>query len=188
MHGTDGTLENARFSALFVVSEEEVYHTSFDLLSLRDKIEDRVSCDVDAILKWLPSFFEAREGPKLVLTGHPPRASFRGALINDYRTGARVHVDLEPMDRHTGAEATGRTLAFVREVFSRESSRFNASSSKGISSGGVGANPGAGSSLHAVLTRGVVPETQASQATEAQSPLKKEGVGGAKIVSKKRRR
>ena len=49
------------------------------------------------------------------------------------------------------------------------------------------AEEAADSSLHAMLTR-VPADTQASQAAEAQSPLRKRVAGGAKIVSKKRRR
>ena len=160
----EGRLLNADFGALFVSDDgRDLYCCNFDLATIQDEIKSQYSVVLEkqAILDWLPNAFSAAADPRLAVNEKCGFVMFSGELIESPAFGGSIDMRLiiHPIPDSARAEAL---LRFVDDSFSRELGGKRTSTE--TAEQGAGRRPKAG----------------------ADKP--RSAVGGAKVVSKRRRR
>ena len=160
----EGSLLNADFGALFVSDDRrDLYCCDFDLATIQDEIKSQYSVVLEkqVILDLLPNAFSAAGDPRLVVRKGSDFAMFSGVLIESPAFGGIIDMMLQSMQPIPDSARAEALLHFVDESFSRE---LGGGTSTETAEQGAGRRPKAG----------------------ADKP--RSAVGGAKVVSKRRRR
>ena len=161
----EGRLLNADFGALFVSDDgRNLYCCDFDLATIRDQIKDDYSVVLEkqVILDLIPNAFSEAGDPRLVVRKGSDFAMFSGVLIESPAFGGIIDMMLQSMQPIPDSARAEALLRFVDDSFSRE----------------LG---GAGTSTETA-------EQGAGRRPEAGADKPRSAVGGAKVVSKRRRR
>ena len=161
----EGRLLNADFGALFVSDDgRNLYCCDFDLATIRDQIKDDYSVVLEkqVILDLIPNAFSEAGDPRLVVRKGSDFAMFSGVLIESPAFGGIIDMMLQSMHPIPDSARAEALLRFVDDSFSREL--------------GVG-----GTSTETA-------EQGAGRRSKAGADKPRSAVGGAKVVSKRRRR
>lgn len=160
----EGSLLNADFGALFVSDDgRNLYCCDFDLATIQDEIKSQYSVVLEkqVILDLLPNAFSEAGDPRLVVRNESDFAMFSGVLIESPAFGGIIDMMLQSMQPIPDSARAEALLRFVDDSFSRE---LGGDTSTETAEQGAGRRPKAG----------------------ADKP--RSAVGGAKVVSKRRRR
>ena len=161
----EGSLLNADFGALFVSDDRrDLYCCDFDLATIQDQIKDDYSVVLEkqVILDLIPNAFSAAGDPRLVVRKGSVFAMFSGVLIESPAFGGIIDMMLQSMQPIPDSARAEALLHFVDESFSRE-----------LGGGGTSTETA---------------EQGAGRRPEAGADKPRSAVGGAKVVSKRRRR
>ena len=156
---------NADFGALFVSDDRrDLYCCDFDLATIQDQIKDDYSVVLEkqVILDLIPNAFSAAGDPRLVVRKGSDFAMFSGVLIESPAFGGIIDMMLQSMQPIPDSARAEALLHFVDESFSRE-----------LGGGGTSTETA---------------EQGAGRRPEAGADKPRSAVGGAKVVSKRRRR
>lgn len=156
---------NADFGALFVSDDgRNLYCCDFDLATIQDEIKSQYSVVLEkqVILDLLPNAFSAAGDPRLVVRKGSDFAMFSGVLIESPAFGGIIDMMLQSMQPIPDSARAEALLHFVDESFSRE-----------LGGGGTSTETA---------------EQGAGRRSKAGADKPRSAVGGAKVVSKRRRR